>query len=83
MSLAGRLIDELVLIEAYIIIISYGIGCSLLRHNPLILVLQYMAIPKNKKAVRIKHILILTEDEFVIILNLLAKQCFYLKIYSA
>jgi hypothetical protein len=35
-----------------------------------------MAIPKNKKAVRIKHILILTEDEFVIILNLLAKQCF-------
>lgn len=42
----------------------------------IILVLQYMAIPKNKKAVRIKHILILTEDEFVIILNLLAKQCF-------
>lgn len=49
---------------------------SLLRHNPLILVLQYMAIPKNKKAVRIKHILILTADEFVIILNVLAKQCF-------
>ena len=35
-----------------------------------------MAIPKNKKTVRIKHILILTADEFVIILNLLAKQCF-------
>ena len=49
---------------------------SLLRHNPLILVLQYMAIPKNKKAVRIKHILVLTADEFVIILNILAKQCF-------
>ena len=45
---------------------------SLLRHNQLILVLQYMAIPKNKKTVRIKHILILTADEFVIILNLLA-----------
>ena len=31
---------------------------------------------KNRKTVRIKHILILTADEFVIILNLLAKQCF-------